>query len=105
MLSALLGEERQLNLQGFGVAPLEAQTSHERTYAPLPQPTGELVHDPDFALPTIAGPLPWRLFQYSDLVDQTGPFGHGRRASWPIRLCVDTSGSQAAGYLVTVTLE
>jgi YD repeat-containing protein len=109
MLSALLGTPPTSDpLTGngdFGVASLDAQSPDQRAYSPLPAPGGELLHDPDFSLPTIAGTLPWRLFYYSGLPDNTGPFAHGRRASWPARLCADTSGTLALGYLITVTLE
>ena len=102
MLSALLGFH---NKDSFGVAELDSQTPHQRTYSPLPQPSGELIHDPDFSLPTTAGPLIWQLFHYSALPDTDGPFGQGWRASWPLRLCADVTGAYASGYLVTVTLE
>ncbi|HLK56734.1 MAG TPA: hypothetical protein VKU00_09225, partial [Chthonomonadaceae bacterium] len=45
------------------------------------------------------------LFHYSALPDTEGPFGNGRRASWPQHLCADTTGTHATGYIVTVTLE
>ena len=72
-----------------------------RAYSPLPQPDGTLIQDPDFSLPSKAGSVPWRLFHYSDIPHVDGPFGYGRRASWPLRLCADiTSGGPS-----TVTLE
>jgi RHS repeat-associated protein len=104
MLSALFSENGSASLS-FGVAALDDQTLHQRAYSPLPQPSGELVCDPDFVLPTTAGPLPWRLFHYSALPDTPGPFGYGWRSSWPLRLCADNSGTLATGYRVTVTME
>ncbi len=102
MLSAILGDNLA---RSFGVAGLEEQTPHERAYSPLPQPDGTLIHDPDFSLPTIAGPLVWRLFHYSSLPNNAGCFGNGRRASFPMRLCADVTGTTPAGYIVTVNME
>src|SRR5438876_278874 len=96
MLSAILGDELG---KSFGHAPLDGQSSRERAFAPLPSPDGKLVQDPDFVLPTIAGPLPWRLYYYSDLADQSSEWGYGRRASWPIRLCAETSGVVTTVYV------
>lgn len=60
---------------------------------------------PGFVLPSTAGPLPWQLYQYSDLPTTEGPFGFGWRASWPLRLCEATSGTAATGYVSTITME
>src|SRR5579871_3262368 len=97
MLSALLGD----NLAGAnGCTDLDAQSPHDRAYSPFPSPSGELIQDPDFALPTSAGALPWRLFYYSNSSQVNGDFGYGRRASWPLRACAET-----AGGITTVTLQ
>jgi hypothetical protein len=45
----------------FGTAQLADQADRCAAYAPLPGPDGRLRVDPEFELPTSAGPLPWRL--------------------------------------------
>lgn len=91
------------DLTGFGVSGIDSQSPHERAYSPRPTPTGDLIHDPDFTLPTIAGPLSWRLYHYSSEPNVRGPFGYGRRASWPLRLCAEQDPPE--GSIVTVMLE
>jgi len=56
-------------------------------WRPAPDPTdGVLVQDPDFALPTTAGPLTWRLFHTSAGTRVRTEWGLRRRASFPLRL-------------------
>src|SRR5438874_1309512 len=95
MLSALLMESA-----GFGHAALEEQSPNERAWSPLPSPDGQLVQDPEFTLPTTAGPLRWQLFYHSYRAYLDGAFGFGRRASFPMRLC-----AQTVGGVTSVTLE
>src|SRR5438128_8506782 len=50
---------------------------------------GSLFQDPDFSLPTAAGPITWRLFYNSSAAATNSDWGYGRRASWPLRLNSD----------------
>ena len=95
------GGLRALSLSGdpsAGAAgrPAPAADPHWR---PAPDPgDGSLVQDPDFTLPTTAGPLRWSLFHDSRNAAATGEWGYGRRASFPLKLTTD-------GSTVTVTYE
>src|SRR4051812_29342651 len=60
--------------------------------------TGALVQDPDFTLPTRAGPVTWCLRHDSMSAGENGPWGFGRRGSFPLKL--STNGS-----VVSVTHE
>jgi YD repeat-containing protein len=55
-------------------------------WRPAPHPDGSLIQDPDFTLPTAAGPLTWRLFHDSSDPTTIGPWGARRRASFPLLL-------------------
>jgi hypothetical protein len=50
--------------------------------APGTAAPGAQGHDPQFVLPTTAGPLAGRRSRCSDDPNGEGPFGYGRRASW-----------------------
>src|SRR4051812_45379754 len=76
-----------------GVAQSADQEPSMAAHRPLPRPDGALVQDPDFTLPTTAGPITWRLFYNSDDADVPGPWGFGRRASYPTRLFAQTDES------------
>jgi len=59
-------------------------------WRPVPDPaTGALQVDPEFSLPTTAGPLNWQLW-YDRHHEQGGnvgyDWGYGWRASFPLRL-------------------
>src|SRR6266566_908763 len=59
-------------------------------WRPAPSPIdGSLLQDPDFSLPTAAGPLNWNLFYNSTNAAADSPYGSGRRASWPLTLASD----------------
>jgi YD repeat-containing protein len=59
-------------------------------WRPAPDPCdGSLLQDPDFTLPTAAGPLNWNLFYNSTTAATDSPWGSGRRASWPLTLASD----------------
>src|SRR5712691_10780022 len=65
-------------------------------WRPAPCPAdGSLAQDPDFTLPTAAGPLAWRLFYNSGQASTNSEWGYGRQASFPLRLA-------SAGTTVTV---
>lgn len=85
----------------FGVLDLESLSCFERAFAPLPFTTGQLVQDPDFSIPSLAGPISWRLFYYS-CKNLQGLFGKGRRASFPLTLRKDETPDSD---LVTITLD
>ena len=85
----------------FGVSDLELLSSFERAFAPLPFTTGQLVQDPDFSIPSLAGPISWRLFYYS-CKNLQGPFGKARRASFPLSLHKEETPDSD---LVTITLD
>src|SRR5262249_52008222 len=59
-------------------------------WRPVPAPDGGLIQDPDFSLPTKAGPLRWSLFYDSTAAATAGPWGYGRRASFPLYLDYDS---------------
>lgn len=52
-------------------------------WRPAPDARGALVQDPDFELDTAAGPLRWSLLSDSEQAGVDGPYGYGRRASFP----------------------
>jgi len=59
-------------------------------WRPVPDPVdGSLIQDPDFTLPTAAGPLAWRLFYDSGQANTNSEWGYGRQASFPLRLISD----------------
>ena len=58
MLSALIAE----NMAKGGLAPQEPAGRPggcTAAYAPRPRPDGSLLQDPDFTLPSAAGPIAW----------------------------------------------
>jgi hypothetical protein len=61
----------------------------DRQWRPAPEADGTLLQDPDFELPTTAGPLRWSLFHDSSTAAATGPWGYGRRGSFPLNLTSD----------------
>src|SRR5437879_4932723 len=59
-------------------------------WRPAPNPAARrLAQDPDFSLPTTAGPLTWRIFHESTQAGTDSEWGFGRRASFPLRLMSD----------------
>jgi RHS repeat-associated protein len=50
---------------------------------------GSLVQDPDFTLPSTAGPVRWSLYHDSKTADTDSEWGWGRRASFPLKLTSD----------------
>src|SRR5262249_13703909 len=95
--SAILSERAGVSL---GAGDPAAPPGCVAAYSPLPTPQGELIQDPDFTLPTSAGPLPWQLFYHSAQAQVSNPFGFGRRASSPLRLA-----AQVSGNVTTVTVD
>jgi YD repeat-containing protein len=78
---------------GPATLPVDA----DRQWRPAPNPVdGSLLQDPEFTLPTCAGPLAFRLFYDSNVAGTDSEWGFGRRASWPLLLRSD-------GTTVTVT--
>src|SRR5712692_656565 len=55
-------------------------------WRPAPNADGSLFQDPDFTLPTVAGPLNFGLFYDGNSVSQDSEWGFGRRGSFPLRL-------------------
>lgn len=105
MQDSEMPEVQQSSLAGAPVLH-EASEAAELHWRPTPDAMGRLVQDPDFTLPTTAGPLTWRLFYDSRLADQPSELGYGRSSSLSIRVNATRDpflGAPTAPF--TVTLE
>src|SRR5687768_10710799 len=81
-----------LTEEGIRPGPLPlpvAAPGADPQWRPAVQPDGSLLQDPDFSLPSTAGPVQWRLFYDSSTAAENTAWGYGRRASFPLRLTSD----------------
>ena len=59
-------------------------------WRPTPDPVdGSLCFDPEFSLPSVGGPVTWRLFYNSVRSDRGFEYGWGRFGSFPLVLTHD----------------
>ncbi len=79
-MAELAGQPGGIQFVDLNGAPApDALASAELQWRPAPDRSGALVQDPDWTLPSTAGPVTWRLLYDAQAADQSGPWGYGRR--------------------------